>query len=129
MITIYLVGISSHYEGEDIEIRYRIFDGDELVNKGSMYREYKKPAVIGLYSLITLLKEVKEYRDKEVTIVVNDRLLQELIEGKTKAKKEDIIKLLNIAKGKIQEFNKPFVIKDVSGDKLGLAKWDEILRA
>lgn len=42
MITAYLVGISTYQENEDIEIRYSIFEDDQLICKNTEWRGYKK---------------------------------------------------------------------------------------
>lgn len=128
MITAYLAGISAHYEGEDIEIRYRIYDDKDLLCKNSILREYKKPVVVGLVSLMALLKELEEYMDKEITIVVNDPALNELIKGTSTTKNKNAIRLANMAKDKLKTFTNTVTINDISNNKLELAKWDDILK-
>ena len=39
MINAYVVGITNHYEGEDIEVRYSIYDEQELLSKRSFFKE------------------------------------------------------------------------------------------
>ncbi|SCY75408.1 hypothetical protein [Alkaliphilus peptidifermentans] len=128
MITAYLVAISGYYEGEDIEIRYRIYDDGELVSKKSILKEYKKPAVVNLYALITLLKELEIYMDKEIVIIINDAALIELIRGTSTSKNKDVLKTARIAREKLNEFKTSINIKDVSNDKVELAKWNDILK-
>lgn len=128
MITAYMVGISGYYEGEDIEIRYRIYDNEELVCEKSILKEYKKPAIVNLFSLITLLNELEKYTDREIVIVVNDAALIEQIRGTSTSKNKDVLKTASIARERIKEFRKPIVIKDISNDKVELAKWNDILK-
>ncbi len=128
MITAYMVGISGYYEGEDIEVRYVIYDNQELVCKESILKEYKKPAIVNLFSLITLLEELENYVDSEIVIVVNDPALIEQIKGTSTSKNKDVLKRASIAREKIKEFETSIVIKDISNDKLELAKWNDILQ-
>jgi hypothetical protein len=128
MIRAYMVGISGHYEGEDIEIRYSIYDNEELVCRKSILKEYKKPAIVNLFSLIVLLKELEKYMDREIVIVVNDAALIEQIKGTSTSKNKDVLKTAGIAREKIKEFKNSIVIKDISNDKLELVKWDDILQ-
>jgi len=126
MITIYLTGIPNYYEGEDIEIRYRIFEDINELEQKSFFKDYKKPALVGLFSLIMLLKDIEHYKDKAVTIVVNDPALMELIRGTSTNKDREVIRMANSAKDKLAEFNKA-VVKNVSNNSVELAKWNELL--
>lgn len=128
MITAYLAGISGYYEGEDIEIRYRIYQDEALVSKKTVLKEYKKPAIVSLFSLITLLKELEGYRGQEIIIVVNDAAINEQIKGTSTTKNKDVLKTASIAREKLKEFHNLVQIKDVSNDKAALAEWNEILQ-
>ncbi len=127
MITAYLVGISSQFEGEDIEVRYRIYEDDELISKKSVLIEYKKPAIVGQIALVTLLKELEKHIDKEIVIIVNDPALYELIRGTSTTKNQVVLNMAKRTKEKLAKFNN-YVIKDVTGDRMELEKWNEILQ-
>lgn len=127
MITAYLVGISSQFEGEDIEVRYRIYEDDELISKKSILIEYKKPAIVGQIALVTLLKELEKHIDKEIVIIVNDPALYELIRGTSTTKNQVVLNMAKRTKEKLAKFNN-YVIKDVTGDRMELEKWNEILQ-
>ncbi|KAB3528846.1 hypothetical protein [Alkaliphilus serpentinus] len=127
MITVYLAGISAGYEGEDIEIRYRIFK-DQLIKKDTIWDSYKKPAVVGLAALVKLLKVMEEFKEEEITIVVNDPALMEIMAGTSTSKNKDVLKMAAIARTKINELESHITIKDVSSDKIELKKWNEILK-
>ncbi|MBU5676128.1 hypothetical protein KQI88_06835 [Alkaliphilus sp. MSJ-5] len=128
MITVYLAGISAYYEGEDIEIRYRIYNGEDLILKESLLKDYKKPAVVGPFALLTVLKELEKYQDDEITIIVNDPALNELIRGTSTTKNAGVLKMINMAKDRLNRFKNSVKIKDISNDKVELAKWDDILK-
>ncbi len=128
MITVYLTGISAYYEGEDIEIRYRIYNGEDLILKESILKDYKKPAVVGPFALLTVLKELEKYQDDEITIIVNDPALNELIRGTSTTKNAGVLKMINMAKDRLNRFKNSIKIKDISNDKVELAKWNDILK-
>lgn len=127
MIKAYLAGIASPYEGEDIEVRYCIYEDLELLCKESVLMEYVKPAIVGQVALILLLKKLKKQMDKEIVIIVNDTALYESIRGTLKTKNEDVLEMARKTRKKLSEFGNS-VIKDVSGDHVELAKWNEVLK-
>ena len=126
MIKAYLAGISSLYEGEDIEVRYCIYEDQELISKESIILEYKKPAIVGEVALLRLLKELEKYKKKEITIIVNDAALCEFIRGTSTTKNRDILKLVKEIQKELSKFEK-VVLKDVSVNHKERANWNEIL--
>lgn len=127
MIKAYLAGISSLYEGEDIEVRYRIYEDQELVCKESVMLEYKKPAIVGQVALITLLRKLKKYIEKEIVIIVNDPVLNQIIGGTSTTKNQDVQTMAKKTRERLNKFAN-CVIKDISVDHIELAKWNEELR-
>lgn len=127
MIKAYLVGISSQYEGEDIEVRYSIYEDQELLRKESVMMEYRKPGIVGQVALMTLLKELEKYKGKEIVIIVNDAALCEIIRGTSTTKNKDVLNMAKNTREELTKFGNP-VIKDVSVDRLELARWNEVLK-
>jgi len=127
MIKAYLAGISTQYEGEDVEIQYCIYDEQELICKKSVMLEYKKPAIVGQVALLTLLNEMGQYRAQEIIIVVNDSAINHIINETTATKNEDVKNMARRMKKKLSQFEN-VVIKDVSGDYEELVKWNDILK-
>lgn len=127
MIKAYLVGISSQYEGEDIELRYSIYEDQELLRKESVMMEYRKPGIVGQVALMTLLKELEKYKGKEIVIIVNDAALCEIIRGTSTTKNKDVLNMAKNTREELTKFGNP-VIKDVSVDRLELARWNEVLK-
>lgn len=129
MIKAYFVGIPTEYEGEDIEIRYSIFENEELIAKKTILQDYVKPAIVNQAALITLLKELKQYdNSKEITVIMNDPSLDELLRGVSQTKNKDVLKMLRFTQEKITKLNKPVTIKDISRDREELEKWNEELK-
>ncbi|WP_312061216.1 hypothetical protein [Anaerotignum sp.] len=127
MIKAYLAGIASLYEGADIEIQYCIYDDLELISKKSVKMDYVKPAIVGQVAMITLLNKIKNYKDKEIVVVVNDTVLYESIRGTLKTKNIDVIKMSKETRKKVAGFEN-FTIENVSADYLELQKWVEALK-
>ncbi|ABR49852.1 hypothetical protein Amet_3733 [Alkaliphilus metalliredigens QYMF] len=128
MIKAYVTGISTHYEGEDIEIRYSIYDEEELLCKKSVFKEYKKPLVVGQVALVTLLKELKSYSDKEITIIINDPALNEQVRGTSTTQNRDVLKMARRVKEELSKFGDSLIIRNVSEDRAELMKWNKILQ-
>ncbi|MHC1723823.1 MAG: hypothetical protein AB9836_11555 [Aminipila sp.] len=128
MIKAYLAAFPMLYEGEDIEVRYSIFEDDVLIKKESIFLAYMKPAVVGLSSVITLLRNLEQYKEKEITVVLNDASLYEVLKGASTTKNGDVIKMANQTKRQQAKFQNLFFI-NVTKDKNALARWKEILQA
>ncbi len=126
MIKAYLAGIASQYEGESIEVRYSVYEDQELLFKESEMLEYRKPAIVGQIALITLLKKLKKYMDKEIVIIINDPVLYEVVRGTLTTNNRDILKMTDETR---KEFDKlrNAVIKDISYNHVELKKWNEVL--
>ncbi|AHF07006.1 hypothetical protein [Desulfitobacterium metallireducens] len=127
MIKAYTVGISSLYEGEDIEVRYRIFEDQELLCKESVMLEYRKPAIVGQVALMILLKELEKYRDKEIVIFINDPVIKEILRGTLTTKNKDVLQTSKEMQEKLSRFAH-CEIRDVSATYEELAKWNEVLK-
>lgn len=128
MIKAYLAGISTCYEGEDIEARYSIYEDGELICKESVFKEYVKPAITSQVALVTVLKELERHLGKEIIIVINDAALNEQIRGVSQTKNKDVLKMLRSTMKELSRFKDDIVIKDASNDRVELAKWNEILK-
>lgn len=128
MITAYLEGIPGFYENEDIEIRYCILNDEEQVCRKSMYMEYKKPVLVGLYALSEICKDLKEYAEEDITIKINDPVLYEQINGTTTTKNKDILRMAETTRTRMRRVSKTIEIVDVSTDRQELLKWNEILK-
>jgi hypothetical protein len=126
MIKVYLAAFPMLYEGEDVEVRYSLFQDEVPVKKESIYSEYMKPAVVGLYSVLTILLKLEEYQDDEIIILINDSSLYELIKGSSTTKNGDVLKMASKMKKQLVKFNNLSFI-NVTKDKASLAKWKEIL--
>ena len=128
MIKAYLVGIASFYEGESIEIRYRVFDGEELVIKKNHILGYKKPSFVGHIGMIRLLKELEIYMDREIIIYINDGALFNTINGTSGTKKLDILEKAKESRKEVEKFSKLKII-NVDGNHDMIKEWNEILKA
>jgi hypothetical protein len=124
MIKAYLTGIASLYEGENIEVRYTIYEDENLLSKDSIVMEYEKPAIVGQIALITLLRKLKKYMSKEIVVIINDAALYELVRGTSTTKNNDVLKMAIETRKELSVFPN-LVIKDVSNDKAELVKWKE----
>ena len=126
MIEAYLAGIASQYEGENIEVRYSVYEDQKLLCKESVMMEYKKPAIVGQIALITLLKKLKKYMGKEIVIIISDAALYEIVRGTSTTKNSDVLKMASQTRKEFTKFRNT-LIKDVSKEHVELMKWNEVL--
>ena len=127
MIKAYLAGFPSLYEGEDIEVRYTIFEDQELLLKESVVLEYVKPIIVGQVALIKLLIILERYTEEDIAIIVNDAALCELIRGTSTTKNKDVLQMARDIKKELAKFKK-LNIKDVREDRVEFKKWNEVLQ-
>lgn len=127
MINAYLGWVSSLYEGEDIEVRYCIYEDQECLCKESVLMEYEKPVIVGQVAFITLLKKLKRYASKEIVIIINDPALYEIARGTSTTNNKDVLKMVNIIKKELEPFKNIF-IKDVSVNHEDLTNWNQVLQ-
>ncbi|MBM7615671.1 hypothetical protein [Alkaliphilus hydrothermalis] len=125
MITAYLVGISTHYEGEDIEIRYRIYENDELVVEKSRLEEYVKPAIVNHTALMILFREFDKKKEEQIIVYMNDPAINDQIRGVTQTKNRDVLKASRITREALNKSSNSIMIKDVSKDKEALERWNQ----
>ena len=129
MIKAYFVGIGTEYEGEDVEIRYSIYKNDELVSKKTVFEKYVKPAVVNQLALATLLRELKEYKGEEITVIMNDPALDELLRGVSQTKNKDVLSMLRVTKDRISRIESNITFKDISKDREAIERWNEELKS
>lgn len=128
MITAYVVGFSTYQEGEDIEVRYRLFEDGELISKKTFFKAYRKPQIVNQVALMTLLKELEKYKHKEIKIVINDPSLMELINGTSTNKNKEVLKMIVNVKEKLKNFHPAISFQEVSQDHVALSEWNEVLK-
>lgn len=124
MIKAYLAAIPSLYEGEDIEVRYSVFQDEVLYKRESDFLEYVKPALVGLTSVITLLRKLEKHKEQEITVFINDASLHELLKGTSTPKNGDVVKMMSKVKKQLSKFEQLFFV-NVSKNKEQLDTWKE----
>ena len=127
MIKAYLLGISTLYEGESIEIKYRVFDGEELIIKKNDILGYNKPAYVGHIAMIRLLKELELYMDRKIVIYINDGALFETINGTSGTKKAGILEKAKQTRKELAKFTDLEII-NIDGNHEMVKEWSEILK-
>lgn len=128
MIKAYLAWISTPYEGEDMEIRYKVYRDEELLLEESRFEDYCKPALCGLVSVEELLKDLEEHRDEEILIVINDGATYEILKNVSMTKKREVIDRGKETREKMEIFSN-LDIQNVSGDHEEMLIWNKILTA
>lgn len=127
MIKVYVTGIPSMYEGEDIELRYSIFENEDVIAKEVVVAHYKKPAMVGAMAVLKALKSLNKYVNSEVLLLINDAFLSELIRGTNKSKNMDVQRIIWDIQSELNKFGS-LTVKDVSTDFKTLQVWNEALR-
>lgn len=124
MIKAYLAAIPSLYEGEDIEVRYSVFQEEELFKRESDFLAYVKPALAGLTAVLTLLRKLEKYKEQEITVYINDASLLELLKGTSTVKNGEVVKMAGKVKKQLNKFEQ-IVFVNVGKNKEQLDAWNE----
>lgn len=127
MIKAYLVWITSGYEGEDVEVRWSIYKDEELLKKETLFMDYKKPALAGQFAIKILLSELEDYKDEDITIVINDGALNEIIRGTSTSKNREFQNMGEDTREALSKFER-LEVENVSGNHIEISKWNDILK-
>lgn len=122
MIKAYLAAIPTLYEGEDIEFRYSVYEDDSVLFKESVSLEYRKPTVVGQFSIITLLKRLAQYKKEKVVILINDGSLHEFINGTSGTRNIDMLKMARETRKHMDRYENLEIV-DVSNNKTKRLEW------
>ena len=127
MITAYLAGIPSPYEGEDIEVQYAIYEDSELLLKKSAPMDYITPVLVGQVALQRLIGELKPYKNKEVVVMVNDTILFESVKGILQTKNITLLRMAKDTRRQVDKFAN-LTIQNVTADATQLRLWIDALK-
>jgi len=128
MKKIYVLITPAYHESEEMVFTYAVYDKDEqLVEKKSIYHEYRKPLLAGLFGISAILKELKPYRSEDVIIVVNDGALIEQINGTTTTKNTDVLKIAKTTRKSINNFSDTISFVSVAGNHTEKLNWESKL--
>lgn len=127
MIKAYLAFISLGYEGEDVEVQYSIYKGEELIKKELSYIDYKKPALAGQFAVRMLLDELEEYKDETIKIMIHDGALYEVLTGTSTSRDRELQELGKETREEFERFE-DIEIEDIEGDHLAIKEWSNKLK-
>ena len=127
MIKAYLTWISTPFEGEPVEIRYRIYKNEEKIYSDSIVMDYMKPAIVGHVATIELLKKLEEHRSDQIIVVINDGALYESIRGTSGTKNRDVQMISKKVREELSKFDN-VTFDNISGNHTRLVEWNEILK-
>ncbi len=127
MIKAYLTWISTPYEGEPIEIRFRIYKDEEEIYSDSIIMDYMKPAIVGHVATLELLKRLEEHRSDEIILVINDGSLYESIRGTSATKNKDVQMMSKKVREELSRFDN-VTFDNISGNHKRIVEWNEILK-
>ncbi len=127
MINAYMAAFSSFYEGEDVEVRYRLIQDDQVIKEESVYMEYMKPAVVGINALLVLLRKLEAYQEDTIVITINDAALHEIIRGTNTTQKGEVLKLASKIKKELSKFHNISFVNVTNKDREELAQWQDVL--
>ncbi len=128
MKRLYVEGIPSYHVMEEMHFKYVLYDGEEAAATKEVYHEYRKPALVGLYSIILLMKEFPELKDVEVQVIVNDGALLEQIRGTSTTKNKDILKVAELCRKQLDKFGGKISLISVAGKHEEMVKWESSLK-
>lgn len=127
MKRMYVEGMPSYHEMDEMMFKYALYEDEELLETKTVYHDYRKPALTGLYSIILLMKEFPGLKSQELEVVVNDGALREQIKGTSTTKNRDIIKVAELCRKHLDKFGGKIKIHSVAGNHEGKLDWESRL--
>ncbi len=107
---------------------YAIYENGEMIDRKVVYHEYRKPALVGMYSVMLLLKEIPELKSEPVEVIVNDGALIEQINGTTSTKNKDVLKVAELTRKQIAKYGDRISIHSVAGNYQAKLEWESKLQ-
>lgn len=127
MIKAYLAWMATGYEGEDVEVRYSIYKDEELLDKQAIFIDYQKPLLAGQFATRLLLEKLDDYRDQEITIIINDGALFEVVQGTSTSKNREFQNMGEETRRELERFE-DIEFQNISGSHIDIVEWSEILK-
>lgn len=125
MLSVYLVGIPTYHESDEVTVKYVVYnENNEKLKRDTRYTSYKKPVLVGMYALMMLLKEIKEYEKEDITVYVNDGALVEQVQRTTTTKNRDVLKVAELTRKHIRKFNPKLKLHSVAGNFEEMKDWE-----
>lgn len=125
MLKIYLVGIPTYHESDEVTVKYVVYNEENVeLKRDTLFTSYKKPVLVGMYSLMLLLKEIKEFEKEDITVIVNDGALIEQVGRTTMTKNMDVLKVAELTRKHIRKFNPKLQLHSVAGNFEEMKDWE-----
>lgn len=128
MITAYVEGFTTHYEGEDIEVNFSVFEDGELLEHVEKFQSYQKPSLVGLVALNTLLGQLHKYKGQMIQIIINDAAVYEQVNDTSTNPNPELIKMAIKIRREIAKYGDNLDIKNISYDYVERKRFAEALK-
>lgn len=129
MISVYLESISTFIEGEDLVVKYAIYDeNDALIKKDRVFLDSVKPLVADHSALFFVIDKLVPYKKQdEIVVFINNPSLFEQLNGTSTIQKKDSKNMtVNILR-KLEKLRISISVEDVSTSKEAIAEWNSKL--
>ena len=127
MKKLYVEGLPSYHEMDEMVFKYVLYEDNELLEAKTVYHDYRKPALTGLYAVILLMKEFPKLKNQEVEIIMNEGALLEQIKGTSTTRNRDILKVADLCRRQMSKFGGKLKLVSVSGNHEGKVEWESRL--
>lgn len=129
MISIYLESIPGFIEGEDVLVKYAIYNtDDELLQSKKFYIDSVIPLVSDHAAFLAMFKHLKVYNDQdEIIFFINNASLFEQLHGHSTIQRKEAIEYCEKILLAIQKFKPLFSVENVSTDYHAVLEWKKSL--
>lgn len=129
MVSIYFESVPGFIEGEDILVKYAIYnEEDELIHSKQFSIDYVIPLISDHAALLAILKHLKKYNDEdEIVFFINNASLFAQLNGHSTIKKEKAIVYCDKIMASVSKLRPLISIEDVSPNHNAMLEWKKAL--
>lgn len=127
MIKIYVLATPAYHEDEEMVFKFAVYKNEKFLKSKTIYHEYRKPVLTGLYSILILLKEFPEFRKDDVQVIVHEGAMIEQLKGTTTTKNGNILKVAELVQKHLGKYSNKIEIVSVAGNHQEKLEWERML--
>jgi len=129
MISIYLESVPGFIEGEDVLVKYAIYNEDDsLIKSKKFYIDSVIPLISDHAAMLATFKQLKVYSDQdEIVFFINNASLFAQLNGHSTIQRPEAILYCDKLLLEVEKFKPLISVEDVSSEYHAVQEWKKAL--